>query len=127
MAFGMTITESANTSAQDITSTRTYSDSSLFSVSESCANSQTTEIVVAIDVSEITAICIMSDKNVTLKTNSADTPDETISLLANRPYKWVSDSYFANLLETDITSIFITNASGGAATVQLSAVIDSTP
>ncbi len=84
------------------------------------------EVDFVLDVSAISAIWIRSDQNVTLETNNGGSPDDTISLLANKPYVWVSDSYFTNKLTTDITALFFTNASGSAAVVQIGVVYDST-
>lgn len=127
MAYALSITEAGASSAQTITSTRSYSGSQIVNLQESCANSATTELVVAIDVSEISAILIHSTQAVTLKTNDSGTPDETVSIVADVPYIWHTDSYFSNVLETDITSLFITNASGAAATVTVVVVTDATP
>jgi hypothetical protein len=95
---------------------------------ESVADSETDyEIVVALDVSAIQAIIITSDQDVTLETNSGAAPDDTIALTANNPYVWYTGSYYTNLLTTDITSIFITNASGSTATIDVLALVDATP
>ena len=84
-------------------------------------------IVIAIDVSAIQSIYIISTKALTLETNSATVPADTIVLVADVPYIWHTGSYFTNLLGTDVTQIFLTNASGAAATFDLRCVYDATP
>lgn len=90
---------------------------------------ETTDMLVniALDVDQIKAIFIKSTKDVTLETNDGSDPDNTIALVANEPYVWHTDSYFANLLTEDVTAIYLTNASGAAAVVSIEAVYDSTP
>ena len=102
--------------------------SSETSLSESVATGQTAFLInVAIDVSEVKALFIVSDQDVTVKTNSSGAPDNTISLLANRPLSWDPNSYFANLLTVDVTKIYVANASGSAATLQIYVLQDATP
>ena len=97
-------------------------------VTESVPDSETDQQVnIAIDVSEIQSIYIKSSAALTLETNSASVPDDTIVLVANVPYIWYTGSYFTNLLTVDVTALFLTNASGGAATFELRCVYDSTP
>jgi hypothetical protein len=85
------------------------------------------EIAFVLDVSEIKAIYIVATQDLTLKTNSSSVPAETIELKAGKPYLWHEDSYFVNLLETDITKLFVTNASGVAAVLDIEVIFDATP
>lgn len=86
------------------------------------------EVNLAIDVSQLQSIWISSDQVVTLETNAIDaTGGNTIVLVAGKPYDWQSDSYFVNLLTLDVTVLYITNASGSAATVRIEFVHDATP
>lgn len=107
---------------------QSYSSSSRVSFTETVANSSTDyEIALTLDVTAVVSFFLMSDKNVTLETNSGSAADNTIALVANVPYIWNTGSYDAFLLDTDVTSVFITNASGASAIVQCEAVFDSTP
>jgi len=86
------------------------------------------QVNLEIDITQIKAIYIVSTQNVTLETNSGSTPTDTIALLANKPYVWFSDSYFVNKLTADVTTgIFLTNASGSAAVVDIALTHDATP
>jgi len=85
------------------------------------------EINFDLDVSACKSFYLESDQNVTFETNDGTTPADTIALLANKPYVWHVDSYDAFLLGTDVTSVFITNASGSTATIYCVALFDATP
>lgn len=86
---------------------------------ETIANAVTDgPILVNIDVSQVKSIVLLSDKNVTLETNNAGTPVDTIVLKANVPYIWHTDSYDTLKLTADVTTIFVTNASGSSARIQ---------
>lgn len=85
------------------------------------------EINFDLDVSACKSFYLESDQDVTFETNDGTTPDNTISLLANEPYVWQTNSYDSFLLDTDVTSVFITNASGSTATIYCVALFDATP
>lgn len=85
------------------------------------------EINVDLDVSACKSFYLESDQDVTFETNDGTTPDDTIALKANKPYVWHVDAYDSFLLGTDVTSVFITNASGSTATIYLVALYDATP
>jgi len=85
------------------------------------------EVVLAIDVSAVKAIHIQSDQDVTIETNDGTTPDDTIALKANKPYQWSTNDYHTFVLGTDVTSIFVTNASGATATISIIVLTDPTP
>lgn len=108
--------------------TREYSGSQETYFEESIANGGT-DVVVAftLDVSACKSFFIISDKDITLETNSGSAADDTIALLANRPYQWDTESYDSFLLGTDVTALYFTNSSGAAATVKCHALTDATP
>lgn len=97
-------------------------------VGESVPDAATDQLVnISIDVSAIQMIYILSTQDITLETNNGTTPDNTLALKANEPYIWWTGSLFTNLLTIDITALYLTNASGAAATFDLRCVYDSTP
>jgi len=128
-AFNLVLLEKLAGAGWTVEQSRTFSGSSVTPmVDEDVATAQTDyEIVVAVDVSAIQCIMIVSTEDVTLETNDGTTPDDTISLTADVPYIWDTDSYFVNLLTVDITSVFITNASGATANIKMFGVTDATP
>ena len=91
------------------------------------ADSTDLEIVIAIDVSAIKLIIILASHDLTLETNNGAAPDDTLNLVAGRPYVWYTGSYYTNLLTTDITSIFMTEAASDDATLDILALVDATP
>ena len=83
--------------------------------------------VFTLDVSQIKVIYMKSDVAMTVETNSSSAPDETLVLVAGEPYIWWTGCLFTNLLATDITALYLTNASGAAGTFELEVVYDATP
>lgn len=95
---------------------------------ETIADSSTDfQINVAIDVSAVKSFYLVSSQNVTVETNSGSSPADTLTLTANDPYVWTTDSLDTFQLGTDVTAFFVTNASGSSATLDLVAVVDATP
>jgi len=95
---------------------------------ESVADSQTDfELNFDLDVSACKSFYLESDQDVTFETNNGAAPDDTIALKASEPYVWHTQSYDSFLLSTDVTSVFITNASGSAAVIYCVALFDVTP
>lgn len=120
-------TQAAEFAGGSLSAKKNYTGNLELSVSESAPNSATTAVTVALDVSAIKGIVLYSDRALTVKTNSASTPDNTIVLKAGVPYVWTTDSYDSLLLTADITSLHLVNASGGTAAFQMAAVVDPTP
>lgn len=80
------------------------------------------EFLIAIDVSEAKVVSILADQALTIKTNSSGAPQETITLIANRPTIWqVGD---AALFAGDVSSIFVTNASGSDTDLKIIVGVD---
>ena len=84
------------------------------------------EVPVGITVANVKAVILSSDQDVTLKFNSSSVPDPEIALKAGVPYVWHEEMYDSLLLDSDITSVFITNASGAVANVLIRALIEAT-
>lgn len=128
MSYSHIVVDSVDAGDGEIKKTNTYTASSRVSVSESVTTGQTDfAISVAIDVSAVKSFFLCSDYAVTVETNNGTTPDDTITLVAGVPYKWNTDSYDTFQLGTDVTAIYVTNASGSTATIQLEAIVDATP
>ena len=128
MAFTGSITTRFVGPTGTVENTVSKSSSASISVDETIANGQTAfQINVAIDVSAVKAFYICADQNVTVKTNSSGSPDDTLNLIANEPYAWHNTSLSAFLLDTDVTAIFVANASGSAAALTLRVIQDASP
>ena len=96
---------------------------------EAVATGQTDyEINFDLDISACVSFYLVSDQDVTFETNSGSSADDTIALLADKPYVWYTNAYDVCLITTDITAgVFITNASGETATIYCVALYDVTP
>ena len=81
----------------------------------------------AVDISELQSFYMSSDRDLTVKTNSSGTPDDTIALKANKPLIWTPNCGFSNPFSADLTALFLTNASGTDATLQVRLLQDVTP
>jgi hypothetical protein len=63
----------------------------------------------AFPIATLQSVFILSDQNVTLKTNSSSSPANTINLKAGNPLCWsISSGYFACPFGVDVTQIFLT-------------------
>jgi hypothetical protein len=99
-------------------------------VSEAIADSSTDlEVALVIDVSVLKSIVIQSDQDITVETNSGSSPADTFTILANNPLAWNSNGPLPNPFAsaTDVTALFITNASGSTANLEIRALVDATP
>lgn len=85
-------------------------------------------VALALDVSQMKGMFLLADQDLTLETNNATTPAATIALKANVPLIWESTSgYFANPLGvTDVTALYVTNASAAVAKLQCKFLTDPT-
>ncbi|HKD38448.1 MAG TPA: hypothetical protein VKB78_16660 [Pirellulales bacterium] len=70
-------------------------------------------------IANVQAIVLVSNVSITVKTNNATTPSETVNLTANIPYIWFVGSPLANLFTHDLTGgLFLTNATAAQARLQ---------
>lgn len=123
----VTIT-AAQTDGKTLSDVKEYTGSISKSLEESVADSVTDGLVAfTLDISACKFLLITSDQDVILETNDGGTPIDTINLLANVPFLWTVDSYYVNLIGTDITALFFTNSSGSTANIKIESLEDATP
>lgn len=128
MAFSHTITYQFSGGGRSLSQSNVFSAAAEYNIAETVADSVTDkEVACVLDVSEIKSIYISSDQDLLLETNINDGSVDVISLKAGIPYIWHTDAYFVNILDTDVTKLFLTNASGSTANFELRCVIDPTP
>ena len=86
-------------------------------------------VIQTIDVSALKVLFMSCDRDLTVKSNSNSAPDATITLKADVPLWWDSESaYFTNPFgSTDVTSLYLTLAAGADATLKMETLSDSTP
>ena len=122
-----TVVHNISCGGDQITSSTTHTGTMVSMPAETCPTGSATQLIFPIDVSAVKAFSVLSTQNVTLKTNSSGSPDNTIALIANKPYTWTASMYDTFKLTTDVTSIYIANTSGSSADVTIMMIIDSTP
>jgi hypothetical protein len=128
MSFSHTITQNWSGDGRGLAASTAYSGDGQESREVAVPHPTTDqEVAFVLDVSEIEAIYMVSDQDLTVETNNGSSPVDTISLVAGVPYVWTAKSYHTCLLTTDVTALFLTNNSGAEATFKLEVVYDSTP
>ncbi|HEY1188533.1 MAG TPA: hypothetical protein VGE74_12850 [Gemmata sp.] len=85
------------------------------------------EVTVTVDVSALALVFITTDQTVTVKTNSSGSPDETLTVTADKPLLWYTGCGWDNPFETDITKLYLTRGAAGDATVNARYAYDATP
>jgi hypothetical protein len=129
MSFTHTITTGwGNGGAAAITQAVSKTAGQEINIDETIADTTTDGLVaLAIDVSQLESAFILSDQDLTLETNSGSAADATISLKANEPLIWRKATYFVNPFgSTDVTALYVTNASGSSASLRARLLIDPT-
>jgi hypothetical protein len=77
-------------------------------------------------VANLQSVYLLSNVDVTIKTNDATTPASTINLKANKPILWFVDSGYTNPFTADVTQLFVSNAGTVDAVVQLRSLVNAT-
>lgn len=118
--------------AEPLTKTVTITDGGENNLDVTVAASATNlNALWAIDVSALKSLYILSDKDITIKTNSSTEPDDTLTIKANVPFDWHTTKGFTNPLTVDVVSIYVTRTGAGAGTgsgtLKIRALQDSTP
>lgn len=128
MTVSATLQRNVLATGVPITRSATYSGGRASRIDEDIADGQTDKLIVfTLDVSALALLYIVSDQVITIETNSAGTPDDTLVMVAGEPYIWHPGSLDTNLLTTDVTALYITNASGATANLVVLAITDPTP
>lgn len=60
-----------------------------------------------------------ASSNVTVKTNSSGSPDQTFTCKPNKVGQWNSDSPFTNPISANITKLYVTNPNTVAGTLKI--------
>src|SRR5688572_18018962 len=61
----------------------------------------------AIDVSQLVYLHISADKAMTLETNDSSSPDDTITLVADKPVVWFTGCGMDCPLTVDVTELYV--------------------
>lgn len=96
------------------------------SIEEVVANSTTNGLIAcAFPATGLKMFAICSDKDVTVKTNSSGSPQETWALKANQPKYWCENDPGSAPVAGAVTALYVTNSSGADATIKLIAGYDA--
>lgn len=127
MSISASIQESINNGGELINNVNALTAEASQRLAVPVADSVTDQLTAfTLDVSQIVAFYMSSDQDLTVETNDGTTPGDTIALVAGVPLVWHNQSYHANPFSVDITALYLTNASGAAATFRLSEIHDPT-
>ena len=83
--------------------------------------------IAGVDISQLKGVFIGCDQDVLIEFNSNAGSGGSIALEANVPYTWVVGDVHSLLITADVTSVYVTNASGEDATLYFYFLHDATP
>lgn len=108
-----TITKGWKSGSKAISKAKDLTDSAELALDLATPAATTDQLTtLAISATKTTALYIVSDVDLVLKTNDATTPQETINLSAGNPLVWDVNSYHPFPFSGDVTAIYTSNASG---------------
>lgn len=109
-----------------INATVTKTVSGNVSIEETVANATTNGLIAcSFPATGLKMLAICSDRDVTVKTNSSGSPQETWNLKANQPHYWCENDPGSAPVAGAVTALYVTNASGADATLKLIAGYDA--
>ena len=120
------ITQSWSRNGEAVSVTVEMSGSGEVNLDETIAASQTNKLVTFVcDVSAMTSLFISCDETITIKTNDSATPDDTITVTADKPIVWYTACGHDNPFSVDVTELYITTTNESALKIRL--LQDATP
>ena len=129
MAFTHTVTQSISTGpGPGYSGNKAYTGDGKTSREVAVPDSSTDLLVnLAVDLSQLKSLFMLSDQDMTVETNSGAAPDDTISLKAGVPYIWNADAPQSNPFTVDVTKLYLTTGVVGASTLNIEVLQDATP
>lgn len=120
MSFTHSVGITYKTAEGTISSTTdTYTADAEMALDDQVAASTTNkEFDLSLTQANIKSMVLYSDQAVTVKTNSATSPSDTINLAAKIQLVWNTDSHFSIPFSGNVTKFFITNSGGVAANLK---------
>lgn len=127
MSFTHQVTEKVLVGGESISIVNTLTSGSKISIDESMPVATDTPLAITLDVSQAKSVYILSDQDITIETNATNAAGgNTLALKANIPYVWYTNKYHSLVFTNDITIAYVTNASSGAARLQIEILFDPT-
>jgi len=127
MSFTARVTKTVTEGSMSITNSNSYVVETSYKMQEVVPDATTNkQLFFAIDISALKVFSMQSTQDMTVYTNDAGTgtPQETFVLLADQPIIFetgIDSAIFAG----DVTSIYVTNASGTDGSLNVIAAIDA--
>jgi hypothetical protein len=124
MNFKYTLTSEGATFTKTVTETADTGE--IITLSIPTATNQ--QVLVAFTVAALKGFAIKSDKAITLRTNANDgTADDIFVIAVDSAFLWHSKSLLPTPFSQDVTTLYIQNASGATAAIDLRVLRDATP
>ncbi len=129
MAISHTLTLSWARNGESISQTVTIENEAENNRDVTVAQNVTDQLVnLNIDVSELKLLYLHCDKAIQIQTNDGSSPDNTLTLAANKPLVWYTGCGLTNPLTVDVTKFYLTTGAVGTdATLKIRTVQDSSP
>lgn len=129
MAISHTLTRNWNDGVGSIGGSETVSWGAGPQIDEAIPSNQTDLLVAfAFTNAKLKAIIITADVNMTIKTNSSGSPQETLTILAGVPFMWSltasSIGAAASPFAGNVTALYVTNTTAG--TLRIRSSVDPT-
>ncbi len=131
MAFTKTLVRGARTDGASITKSLSVTCEAESDINIDIPNGADQLVAFVMDVSQLKFLYIVAAAALVIKTNNSGSPVNTITLAAGVPFQWITGDNplrdTANAaLTTDITALYVTNATGGAVNLQILTGYDPT-
>jgi hypothetical protein len=115
MSLTYITTHSVSAGGTTITGQSSVTNTGESKLDETLGAAQTnTEYDISFTQARVKAVVIKSAVACTIKTNSSSVPDDTISVAANVPIVWDTNSPFTCPFTANVTKFYITNTTAGA-------------
>lgn len=131
MSFTHRIVREWNSGSLQLNQSKEVTSELESNISISIPDSTTDQLVAwAIDITQLKSLHIQTTQDITIETNNpagtSAAADDTLTLLANQPISWQEGDVMDHPFTADVTQIYVTNASGSAAQLDIRAGVDPT-
>ena len=127
MALSVTTSVGYQRDGSAVTASRSVSAGQEIAIDESIPNGNDNLVAFNLDYSQCKALMIVADGDLTIETNANDaTGGQTIAITEDVPFFWQANSGITCPITTDITALYVTNATGAAVSLKIRALVDPT-
>lgn len=114
-----------------ISKTISFTAGAEVNIDEALAEGADTLVALTLDVSQVKSFYMVSDQAIVVETNSSGAPVNVFTLAADKPFIWFEGNgtwrdTAGTAVSSDITALYVTNASGASATLQIRSLVDPT-